>query len=672
MDPLIKREVISSFNDKPKDGISKIKEWCASNNKDFAEETAKFFREEKNNLDLVAVGDYLGTDGEDNKKVLDSFVKQFDFKDKNYLKSLREFLKAFKLPGEAQKIDRLVESFASKYHEQNTTTDINHADAAFISAYATVGLNTNLHNPSVKDKWTIDQFKDQLKGLNTESKLQGIKSGKNFSNEFLENIYNGIKAEPFEANFIETATGYEIAGISSQNDKTFKKLDDFLTAKTDINKVFSNLGNNVTAEHKQPKTWLNKFTGYEGSVSVKAGNAEVEIQVYKPNILSKWFLGEKSKLMIQPKGGSEQSLKLAAQIAASFDTKVTSIKATYDYLKQDLENYYKNPEQELRKANSVVDLHNQIKETTAKVQQVDPEIPDTKSIPLASETNFQDLKEAEIGIQPAKTQPIEELNQPVKKPKFNSFAEELAWKNAQKKQAINAPVTKNEEPKAQIDNHKKRLEELKQKQEELENKKKELEEKKANSNITKEEKWRIVAELEGVTKHLESIKKEHNTINTAEEREKQFNKSSQSSALKGEPTAADKQQQAAMELIRLRKEQRLQEEAASKAIIANNPATQPIKPGVIPPPPPPPPGKGVPIPPPPPPPMPGQGVPIPPPPPPPGGAGPKPSPMSAIPPKLQETLKTIHTSQDGNKQQGNNNFQDDLRKTLARRNSPTR
>lgn len=117
-----------------------------------------------------------------------------------------------------------------------------------------------------------------------------------------------------------------------------------------------------------------------------------------------------------------------------------------------------------------------------------------------------------------------------------------------------------------------------------------------------------------------------------------------------------------MELIRLRK-QRLQEEAASKAIIANNPATQPLKPGVIPPPPPPPPGKGVPIPPPPPPPMPGQGVPIPPPPPP---------PMPAIPPKLQETLKTIQTTQDGNKQQGNNNFQDDLRKTLARRNSPTR
>lgn len=655
MDPLIKREVISLFNsDKPKDGINKITEWCASNNKDSAAETAKFFREEKNNLDLVAVGDYLGTDGEDNKKVLDHFVKQFDFKDKNYLKSLREFLKAFKLPGEAQKIDRLVESFASKYYKQNATNEINHVDAAFISAYATVGLNTNLHNPSVKDKWTIDQFKDQLKGLNTDSKSQGIKSGKNFSNEFLENIYNGIKAEPFESNFIETATGYEIAGISSQNDKTFKKLDNFLTAKTDIKNVFSNLENNVTTEHKQPKTWLNKFTGYEGSISVKAGDAEVEIQVYKPNILSKWFLGEKNKLVIQPKGGSEQSLKLAVQIAASFETKVTSIKATYDYLKQDLENYYNTPEQELRKANSVVDLHNQIKETTAKVQQIDPEISDTKNIPLASETNFQDLQQAEIGMQPAQTQPA-------KKTKINTLVKELAWRNTQKKQAIDVPVTKSKEPKVQINNHQKRLEELKQKQEELQNKKQELEGKKANSNITREEKWKIAAELEGIGKHIESIKKEYNTINTAAEREKQFNNnnSSQFAALKGEPTAADLQHKGAMEAIRFKKEQRLKEETASKAIIADTTTTQPLKSG-IPIPPPLPPGKGAPIPPPPPPPT------------MPGNNAAKPAPMPTIPPKLQETLSTIHISQEGNKQQGKNAHQEELRKILKKRNSLTK
>ncbi|WP_341786806.1 Sec7 domain-containing protein [Rickettsia endosymbiont of Cantharis rufa] len=38
-----------------------------------------FFYEEKNNLNLEFVGDYLGTDGGDNKKVLESFTKQFNF-----------------------------------------------------------------------------------------------------------------------------------------------------------------------------------------------------------------------------------------------------------------------------------------------------------------------------------------------------------------------------------------------------------------------------------------------------------------------------------------------------------------------------------------------------------------------------------------------------------------
>ncbi|XVN41326.1 MAG: T4SS guanine nucleotide exchange effector RalF [Rickettsia endosymbiont of Argas persicus] len=572
MDLPIKREIINFFNNKPKDGINKIKEWCANNNKDFAEEIAKFFHEEKNNLNLVSVGDYLGTDGEDNKKVLEHFVTQFNFKDKDYLESLREFLGAFKLPGEAQKIDRLVENFGSKYHEQNLNGEIKSKDAAYILAYQTIMLNTDLHNPSIAEskKMTFEQLKNNLRGTNEHQ---------NFSDEFLKKLYDEVKAELFKLNFIETATGYEIAGINSQNDKTFKKLDDFLTAKTDIKNVFSNLGNNVTAERTKPKTWLNEFTGYEGNISVKAGDAEVEIQVYKPNILSRWFLGGKNKLVIQPKGGAEQSLRLAAQIAASFETKVTSIKATYDYLKQDLENYYNNPKQELGKAASVAELHNQIKETTTKVQQADPEISDTKSMPLASKENFEDLKQAELGIQPAKTQSVE-------KPKFNSIAEELAWKNAQRKQTADAPVIKNEEPKAQINNHQKRLEELKQKEQDLENRKKELESKKENPNIKREERWKIVAELEGINKQLGNIKKEHNTINTAQEREKQFNNISQSAALKGEPTAADLQQKGAMEAIRLRKEQRLQEEAASKTTITSNSATPILKPGVIPPPPP--------------------------------------------------------------------------------------
>lgn len=168
MDSLVKNEVIKLFNDKPKSGITRIKKWCADNNKDFTEETAKFFYEEKTNLNLEFVGDYLGTDGGDNKKVLESFTKQFDFKEKDYLESLRGFLQSFKLPGEAQKIDRLVESFGTNYYEQNINGEIKSKDAAYILAYQTIMLNTDLHNSSIAEpkKMTFEQLKNNLKGTN--------------------------------------------------------------------------------------------------------------------------------------------------------------------------------------------------------------------------------------------------------------------------------------------------------------------------------------------------------------------------------------------------------------------------------------------------------------------------------------------------------------------------
>jgi len=617
----MKREIIESFNDKPKNGISKIKEWCANNNKDFAEETAKFFYEEKNNLNLESVGDYLGTGEEDNKKVLESFVKQFNFKEKDYLESLREFLGSFRLPGEGQKVGRLVESFGSRYYEHNTNNNINHADAALILAFATVGLNTNLHNPSMKDKWTIEQFKDQLKGLNTESKLQKVDSGKNFSDDFLKNIYDGIKTKPFILNFVKNAPGYEIKDISSQHDKIFKKLDDFLTTKTGINNVFPKLqDHNLSAELKTSKSWLNKFTGYEGSVLIKDGNAEVEIQVYKPNILSKWFLGEKNKLVIQPKQQSEQSLKLAAQIAASFETKVTSIKATYDYLKEDLKKQYENPEKELERASSVVALQENIKKTTQELQQHDQQISETNKKSLNPEESFKDLTRADLGEH--------KLSKAPEEPKENlSFDEELQ-KKVLRRQGSDSSKTQIEDTKEKIDNHAKRLEELNQKQKELEEKKKELETKKDNQNFAKEEKWKVNAELEAVSKQLQKIKEERNIINNAAKREEQFSSKNVSTPIKGEPAAADLQQQGALAAIKRMKEEKIKQQQA-EAINQSSKNAPAVPSGTIPVPPP----------------MPGSGLPIPPPP------SPPPPPLPPIPNIVKKEAQDIgkQIPQGGNK-----------------------
>ena len=48
-----------------------------------------------------------------------AYIDSFDFARMSFVNALRKFLDNFRLPGEAQKIDRLVEKFASRYCQCN-------------------------------------------------------------------------------------------------------------------------------------------------------------------------------------------------------------------------------------------------------------------------------------------------------------------------------------------------------------------------------------------------------------------------------------------------------------------------------------------------------------------------------------------------------------------------
>ncbi len=65
----------------------------------------------------------------------------------------RTFLSGFRLPGEAQKIDRLMEKFAERYVSCNPDA-FKSADVAYVLAYSVILLNTDAHNPQVKNKMT--------------------------------------------------------------------------------------------------------------------------------------------------------------------------------------------------------------------------------------------------------------------------------------------------------------------------------------------------------------------------------------------------------------------------------------------------------------------------------------------------------------------------------------
>ena len=85
-----------------------------------ADSVARFLHQTPG-LDKSLVGDYLAEPPDShpfNTKVRAAYVARFDFRGMTFDGALRMFLSGFRLPGEAQKIDRLMEAFAGRLYEQ--------------------------------------------------------------------------------------------------------------------------------------------------------------------------------------------------------------------------------------------------------------------------------------------------------------------------------------------------------------------------------------------------------------------------------------------------------------------------------------------------------------------------------------------------------------------------
>jgi len=155
--------------------------------KETPEEVAQFLYKEEG-LNKTAIGDYLGEKNDFNEAVLKAFVELHDFTDLILVQALRQFLWSFRLPGEAQKIDRMMETFAQRYCQLNPDIFTN-PDTCYVLSFAIIMLNTSLHNPSVKDKPSVEQFITMNRGIN---------DGENLPRELLQSLYDSIKTEPFK------------------------------------------------------------------------------------------------------------------------------------------------------------------------------------------------------------------------------------------------------------------------------------------------------------------------------------------------------------------------------------------------------------------------------------------------------------------------------------------
>uniref|UniRef100_A0A8C7PWW7 ADP-ribosylation factor guanine nucleotide-exchange factor 2 (brefeldin A-inhibited) n=1 Tax=Oncorhynchus mykiss TaxID=8022 RepID=A0A8C7PWW7_ONCMY len=172
---------IELFNKKPKRGVQFLQDQGMLGNT--AEDIAQFLHQEER-LDTTQVGEYLGENVRFNKEVMYSYVDQLDFCGRDFVSALRAFLEGFRLPGEAQKIDRLMEKFAARYLECNQgQTEFASADTAYVLAYSIIMLTTDLHSPQVKNKMTKEQYIKMNRGIN---------DSKDLPEEYLSSIYDEI------------------------------------------------------------------------------------------------------------------------------------------------------------------------------------------------------------------------------------------------------------------------------------------------------------------------------------------------------------------------------------------------------------------------------------------------------------------------------------------------
>ena len=129
------------------------------------------------------IGEYLGEPADFNQTVLHAFLDTFEFESLTLDEALRRYLSSFRLPGESQKIDRFMEKFADRFCKCNPEV-FECVDTAYILSFSLIMLNTDAHNPEVKNKMTKRQFVSNNRGIGLE--------GADLDPEYLGTLYDNI------------------------------------------------------------------------------------------------------------------------------------------------------------------------------------------------------------------------------------------------------------------------------------------------------------------------------------------------------------------------------------------------------------------------------------------------------------------------------------------------
>jgi hypothetical protein len=211
---------------------------------DTPQEIANFLRVYKNSFDPSAIGEFLGEGGinpaaEDYwSQIRFRYTRAVSFVEMDIEPALRLYLTGcgFRLPGEAQKINRFVEVFVKVFWQDNSGTQycpFKHPDTVHLLSYAIIMLNTDLHRANAGN----DHKKGKNKKMTKEefiANLRGCDQGTDVNREVLSSIYDNIANQPIELAF-KTSNEFE-----ENLKKDSSKADDMVNSVLNANNKASN------------------------------------------------------------------------------------------------------------------------------------------------------------------------------------------------------------------------------------------------------------------------------------------------------------------------------------------------------------------------------------------------------------------------------------------------
>ncbi|KAL7693747.1 putative Sec7 domain, guanine nucleotide exchange factor, Sec7 domain superfamily [Plasmopara halstedii] len=198
---------IQEFNRKPLAGVKYLQQNTFLPTPLDSVSLATFLRSLPQGLNKNAVGNYLGAMGKEvkgfektdiheadtmdfHRDVLTNFVRSFNFEGESIVTALRMFLASFRLPGEAQQIDRILNTFSIQVYEQCRERFLMaSADVAYLLSFSLIMLNTDLHNINIRadKKMKLTEFIKNNKNYGPE-----VSKGRDLPEDFLTELYNAI------------------------------------------------------------------------------------------------------------------------------------------------------------------------------------------------------------------------------------------------------------------------------------------------------------------------------------------------------------------------------------------------------------------------------------------------------------------------------------------------